>query len=293
MSSIAVVGLGAMGRPIARNLLAAGHEVVVWNRSPEPVAELVADGARAATHLSDAFEAGTVFSVVSNDAAFAELFLDSGVLETVPQGAVHVNLATVSTALAQRAAEAHAAQGIDYAAAPVFGRVAVAEAGALNVLAGGPPEVLDRAQPFFDVIGSRTWRLGDRPEQANIVKILGNFLMACAIQALGESTSVAEGTGVDPSQFIELMSSTLFPGAVYSSYGALIAQRRYLPAGFTTELGRKDVHLALDAAEDRKIVLPIGEVLRGVFDAAIARGHAQDDWASIGELLPRGARDGR
>ncbi|MFF3784139.1 NAD(P)-dependent oxidoreductase [Streptomyces sp. NPDC001933] len=287
MSSIAVIGLGAMGRPIARNLLKAGHDLVVWNRSDGPASELAAVGARRAASVTEAMHSSVVFSVLSDDRAVAETFIDSGVLAQTPGGTVHVNLATVSTGLARRVGAAHAEHGVGYVAAPVFGRVPVAEAGALNVLAAGEHALLDRVQPFFDVIGSRTWRLGDRPEQANIVKILGNYLIACAIQSLGEAVSLAEGAGVNSGQFVELLTSTLFPGAVYTGYGSMIAERRYQPAGFTTVLGRKDLHLALDAATDQGTPLPIGQLLRAVFDEAIAGGRGADDWAVIAEQQPR------
>ncbi|MDI3405740.1 NAD(P)-dependent oxidoreductase [Streptomyces cavernicola] len=287
MSSIAVIGLGAMGRPMAHNLVKAGHDVTVWNRSDGPAEELAAVGARRAASVAEALQAPVVFSVLSDDRAVAETFLDSGVLAQTPGGTVHVNLATVSRDLAHRADAAHAEHGVGYVAAPVFGRVPVAEAGALNVLAAGEPALLDRVQPYLDVIGSRTWRLGDRPEQANIVKILGNYLIACAIQSLGEAVSVAERAGVDSGQLVELLTSTLFPGAVYSGYGSMIAERRYQPAGFTTLLGRKDLHLALDAATAQGTPLPIGELLRTIFDEAIADGHGADDWAAIAEQQPR------
>jgi len=287
MSRIAVVGLGAMGRPIARNLLFAGHEVIVWNRSSGPVEELAAMGARRATTVADALQAGVVFSILSNDDAVAETFLDTGVLAAAPPGTVHVNLATVSTALARRAAHVHDAHKVGYVAAPVFGRVPVAEAGNLNVLAAGDPALIRRVQPFLDVIGSRTWQLGERPEQANIVKILGNYLIATVIQSLSEATSLAEQSDVNASQLIELLTATLFPGPVYSAYGALVAERRYQPAGFTTALGRKDLHLALDAAAEHSLALPTGELLRTIFDQAIRDGHGDDDWASIAEQQPR------
>lgn len=291
MSSIAVIGLGAMGRPIARNLLAAGHDVIVWNRSPDPEAQLVAMGARSASSVADALRAGVVFSTLSNDDAVADVFLDSGVLGGAPTGTVHVNLSTVSAELARSAADVHAAHGVGYVAAPVFGRAPVAEAGKLNVLTAGDPGLIERVQPFFDVIGSRTWRLGDRPEQANVVKIIGNYLIAAAIQSLGEAVSLAERTGVDAAQLIELLTTTLFPGQVYASYGALIAERRYQPAAFTTTLGRKDLHLALDAAAEHDLTMPTGELLREVFDQAVRDGHGDDDWASIAEQQPRARRD--
>lgn len=284
MSSVAVVGLGSMGRPMARNLLAAGHEVTVWNRSPGPVEDLVAEGAHRAERIEDAFASGVVFSVLADDGAVADAILDSGVLAQAPAGALHVNLATVSTSLARRAAAVHAGYGVGYLAAPVFGRATVAEQGALNVVVAGDPGQIDRVQELFDVIGSRTWRLGDVPEQANAVKILGNYLLACAIESLGEAVGLAEKAGVDPAQLVELMTTTLFPGPVYATYGGLIAERRYQPAGFTTVLGRKDVHLALDAADAVGATLPFGAVLREVFEQALAQGRADDDWASIAEL---------
>lgn len=284
MSSIAVIGLGAMGTPIARNLHKAGHEVTVWNRSPEPARALAAEGLRVAGHIEETWDSGVVFSMLSDDRAVTETFLSSGLLDAAPADSVHVNLATVSPELARRAAELHAEHGVGYLAAPVFGRVAVAEAGKLNVLAAGAPALIERVQPFFDVIGTRTWNLGEQPEQANVVKILGNYLVACAIQSLGEATGMAEKIGVDPAQLIDLLTTTLFPGAVYASYGSLIAERRYQPAGFTTSLGRKDVHLALDAARAGGLTLPFGEALRTALDQTIAQGHGDDDWASIAEL---------
>ncbi|NUP47815.1 MAG: NAD(P)-dependent oxidoreductase [Catenulispora sp.] len=287
MHDIAVIGLGAMGRPIALNLISAGHEVVVWNRTESSYDELLAAGAHRATSVAQAMHAPVVFSMLSDDRAVAETFLDSGVLTQIPAGTVHVNLATVSTELARRAAAAHAEHGVGYVAAPVFGRVPVAEAGALNILAAGEEALIDRVQPYFDVIGARTWRLGERPEQANVVKILGNYLIACAIQSLGEAVSLADAFDVDSEGLVELLTSTLFPGAVYTGYGSAIAERRYQPAGFTTVLGRKDLHLALDAAADRHVRLPIGELLREVFDQTIADGHGPDDWAVIAERQPR------
>ncbi|GAB0108227.1 NAD(P)-dependent oxidoreductase [Nocardia sp. JMUB6875] len=287
MSSIAVIGLGAMGKPIAHNLLKAGHDVVVWNRSDGPADELVAAGARRAASVAEAMDVPVVFSILSDDRAVAETFIDSGVLARAASGTVHVNLATVSADLARRAAAVHAEHGVGYIAAPVFGRVPVAEAGALNILAAGDPSLIERVQLFFDVIGSRTWRLGERLEQANIVKILGNYLIACAIQSLGEAVSVVEGADIDSGQFVELLTSTLFPGPVYTGYGSMIAERRYQPAGFTTLLGRKDLHLALQVAADHNIPLPIGQLLRGVFDRTIDAGHGADDWASIVEQQPR------
>ncbi|MFF4060234.1 hypothetical protein ACFYZ8_31905 [Streptomyces sp. NPDC001668] len=126
--------------------------------------------------------------------------------------------------------------------------------------------VFGRVSVVFDAIGLRTWRLGERPERAN---------------------TVVNAVGADLGQFVELLASTLFPGPVYSGYGWMIAQRRYRPAGSTTALGRKDPHLALDAADGQAVSLPFGELLTGVFDQAIADGRGADDWAAIAEQQQR------
>ncbi|MGL6236078.1 MAG: NAD(P)-dependent oxidoreductase [Segniliparus sp.] len=281
--SVAVVGLGAMGSAMARNLLAAGHDVAVWNRSPTPVEQLVAQGARAALSASDAFESGVVLSALSDDDAVAETFLHPRAL-AASRNALHVNLATVSPALAALAADAHAEHGCGYVSAPVFGSVAVASAGQLQVLAAGPSAHIDQAQPFLDVIGARTWRLGDSPHQASVVKILGNFLIASAIQALSEAVSMGERSDVPADLLVEILAGTIFPGRVYSGYGSLIADRSYRPAGFTTALGRKDIGLALDLAATAGLRLPFGEVLRSVYDDALSEGLADWDWSSVAEL---------
>ncbi len=287
---VSFIGLGAMGSRIAANLVAAGHEVTVWNRSPGKDEELVAAGAHRAADIYEALATGTVFSMLADDTAFEQTFLDSGVLSGAPAGTVHVNMATVSTALAARAAAVHAERGIGYLAAPVFGRPPVAEAGQLNILAAGDDALIDRVQNLLDVIGAHTWRVGARPEQGNLVKILGNYLMAAAIESMSEAVAVAEASGVDASELVDVLTSTMVPGQVYGTYGRLIAERTYRPAGFTTLLGRKDVNLGLDAAAAEDIGLPIGEVLRAVLDEAVAKGHGADDWSSISELARRRRR---
>jgi 3-hydroxyisobutyrate dehydrogenase-like beta-hydroxyacid dehydrogenase len=287
MSSVGVIGLGAMARPIARNLLAAGLDVIVWNRSPGPIKELTEAGARAASSPAEVFSAGIVFSMLSDDAAVNEVLLDHALLKRAPRGSVHVNMSTVSPGLARKAVLIHEEHSIGYLSAPVFGQVSVAVVGGLNVLVAGRTELIDRVQPFFDIIGSRTWRLGDKPEQANIVKIVGNYLIACTIQSLGEAVSLAETKGVDALDLVELLVATLFPGRIYASYGEKIAKRLFQPAGFTTILGRKDLLLALDAANESRLQLPVGEVLRSVFEKTLKAGHAQDDWSVISDMQPR------
>ena len=199
-------------------------------------------------------------------------------------------MASVSPDCGARLAAVAKEAGIAYIASPVLGRPAVAAAGKLNILAGGDPETIAMAEPFFSVMGVRTWPMGDKPETANLVKIAVNYNIIHALQALAESISLAEKSGVDPEAFVELLANTLFGGVVYQGYGNLIAKKEYLPAGFTADLGLKDLGLAQTAADKVGASLPSAPIMRSVFEAALTREDlAGMDWASIAEVV----RDGQ
>ncbi|MEV7356142.1 NAD(P)-dependent oxidoreductase [Kitasatospora sp. NPDC091276] len=287
-ATIGFVGLGAMGRGMAGSLLRAGHAVRVWNRSPEPVAALVAEGAEAAGTLAEVYAADTVVSMLANDEAVERLLLDPALLAGAAT-TLHVNMASISVGLAERAEALHAEHGIGYLAAPVLGRPPVAAAGRLNILTAGAPELLARAEPLFAAMGERTWHFGASPRQANTAKISTNFLLACAIESMAEACSLAEAHGVRPTDLVEMFAGTLFPGPVYSGYGAMVAERRYEPAGFRLPLGLKDVGLALEAGAARNVPLPFGGILRDAFLDALAHGDADKDWAAVAAVARRRA----
>ncbi|MFJ4666581.1 NAD(P)-dependent oxidoreductase [Kitasatospora purpeofusca] len=287
-TTVGFVGLGAMGRGMAGSLLRAGYTVRVWNRSPEPVAEMVALGAVAAEGLVDVFAADAVVSMLANDDAVERLLLDP-VLLADAAATLHINMASVSVGLAERAEALHTEHGIGYLAAPVLGRPPVAAAGELNILAAGAPATLVAAEPLLAAMGRRVWHFGERPAQANTAKISTNFLLACAIESMAEACSLAEANGVRPTDLIEMLSGTLFPGPVYSGYGAMVAERRYEPAGFKLPLGLKDVDLALTAGASARVPLPFGSVLRDAFLDALAHGDGEKDWAAVAAVARRRA----
>ncbi|MER8099436.1 NAD(P)-dependent oxidoreductase [Kitasatospora sp. NPDC094016] len=287
-ATIGFVGLGSMGRGMAGSLLRAGHAVRVWNRSPEPVAALVAEGAEAAGTLAEVYAADTVVSMLANDEAVERLLLDPALLAGAAT-TLHVNMASISVGLAERAEALHAEHGIGYLAAPVLGRPPVAAAGRLNILTAGAPELLARAEPLFAAMGERTWHFGALPRQANTAKISTNFLLACAIESMAEACSLAEAHGVRPTDLVEMFAGTLFPGPVYSGYGAMVAERRYEPAGFRLPLGLKDVGLALEAGAARNVPLPFAGILRDAFLDALAHGDADKDWAAVAAVARRRA----
>ena len=286
------IGLGTMGAAIAANLVRAGQHVRVWNRSPGPVAALVARGAEAAASPAGAAQAEVLFSMLADDAATRAAIVDGGALDALAAGAVHVNMATVSVAFAREMAALHARHGVGYVAAPVLGRPDVAAAGRLNILAAGPAELIDRVQPLLDTIGQKTWRFGERPEQANAVKLAANFMIASAIEAMAAASNLAAGFDVPAAAFLEMIAATLFAAPVYKGYGALIAERRFLPAGFKMTLGLKDIRLALEAAEAAHVPLPFAGVLKDNLLDGIAHGGADSDWAALAQVAVRRAGQG-
>jgi 3-hydroxyisobutyrate dehydrogenase-like beta-hydroxyacid dehydrogenase len=284
----AFIGLGAMGHHMAARLLASGQIVHVWNRSPEPVQALAAQGARPAATPAECGIADVVFTMLSDDDATRAVMVDGGVLDAMAPGSIHVNMATVSVAFAREMAALHVEHGVGYVAAPVLGRVDVAQAGRLNILAGGSDELIARVQPLLDLMGQTTWRFGEQPEQANAVKLACNLMLACAIEATGEGTALARAHGVPAASFIDLITSTLFAGSpVYKGYGGMIAEERYSPAGFKLSLGQKDVRLAVEAGQGKDLPLAFGEALQVVLKEAVDKGDADLDLAALGKNAAR------
>ena len=286
---IGFIGLGRMGGPIAENLLKAGHSVTVWNRSPGPVQQLVGQGAVAAQTPQAAMQGDAVFSVLSNDAVMREVGLAGPLLAKAKSGLIHVNMATISAAFAQELQAAHAKAGLAYLSAPVFGRPDMAASAQLVIVAAGDAAARDAMQPVFDRIGGRTVWLGEDAQKANLFKIAGNFMIASEMQATGEAFALLRQGGVDPAAFHDVMSGRLFTGAVFKSYGQMILNRQYEPAGFALTLGLKDVNLARSAAEELTITLPIADLVSSHFRDALREGWAEKDWSAVGALAAKQA----
>ncbi|MDB5419590.1 MAG: 6-phosphogluconate dehydrogenase NAD-binding [Phenylobacterium sp.] len=278
---VGFIGLGNMGAGVAGNLVAAGHRLRVWNRSAEPVKALVEKGAERAETPGEAFSGDVVFSMLSQDEVIEEVILASGALDQARPGLVHVNLATVSVAFAQRMEAEHARRGLGYVAAPVLGRPEVAAKGQLNVLCAGPPDAVARVQPLLEAFAARVWPLGDEAHRANVVKLACNFALASMIETLGEAGALVRGYGVAPAALYEVMTGSLFASPAYKTYGPLIAEGRFTPPGFKLPLGQKDMRLALAAGEAVHTPLPLASLLRDHFIEAIAQGDGDKDWSAL------------
>jgi len=276
--NIGVVGLGAMGKAIASNLLKAGLHTTVWNRSPEPVSELVSQGAVAAKNVGDVLKCEVVLSVLFNDAAVREVFLESGALASAPSGTIHVCTSTISTALATELLEAHRSRGIGYVGAPMFGRPDVAATGKLNIVTAAAPDLLERVEPFLSILG-KTWRVGDDPRIAHVAKIAGNFMIGCAIETMAESAALISLNGGDPGLFLTMLGETLFNSFIYRSYGSAIASGKSPGAPSGLQLPMKDVGLTLGEVKAVGMRAPFANVLQEQLQCADGRGLGHEDWS--------------
>jgi len=295
---IGFIGLGNMGRGMAMNLIQAGHQVTVYNRSPEKVEVLVQRGAIAARTVAEASNGEVVFTMLSDDQAvesvtFGHPDIGNGILASLAPGATHVSSSTISVALSECLAAAHAEAGQRYAAAPVFGRPEAAAAAKLFVVAAGEPQVLQALSSLFDAIGQRTFVVSEQPQAANLVKLSGNFLIASAIESVGEAVALVAKAGVDRMQYVDILTSTLFGAPAYQTYGGLIARQEFEPAGFAASLGLKDIGLVLAAAEQLQVPLPVASLLRDRLLTLVATGSGQLDWSAIATLADRDAGTSR
>ncbi|MDF0668267.1 MAG: NAD(P)-dependent oxidoreductase [Nitrospira sp.] len=283
MDSIGFIGLGKMGSAMAGNLLKAGFQLHVYNRTAEKAAALVAQGAKLAHEPGDAVQrGGIVITMLANDRALEEVGdSDRGFLERLGPEGIHLSMSTVSPWLARRLAEQHRHYGVEYVAAPVFGRPEAAAARKLWICTSGPEAAKERVRPILDSIGQGIFDFGEEPAAAHVVKLTGNFLLASAIEALAEALVLGEKNGIDRNSLADMLGSTLFACPAYQTYGRAIAQQRFRPAGFTVELGLKDVDLVLQTAADSTTPLPLAGLLHDRFLSAMARGRGDLDWAAV------------
>jgi 3-hydroxyisobutyrate dehydrogenase-like beta-hydroxyacid dehydrogenase len=282
-SSMGFVGLGGMGLPIARNLLAAGFMVRAYNRTPERATPLVADGAVLAASPADSVEPdGVVATMLADDAAVGEVVTGKGGIgDRLGAGGVHLSLSTIAPETARMLADYHAKRGAAYVAAPVFGRPDAAAARKLWICVSGPAAAKARVRPMLDAIGQGIHDFGEKPDAANVVKLAGNFLIMAAMEAIAEAQTLGEKHGLDRVQLGAFFGETIFACPVYQNYGRIIANRAYEPAGFRLALGLKDANLVLDAAAEAQVPMPLANLLHDRFLSGVARGRAALDWSAI------------
>lgn len=280
---VGFIGLGRMGQGMAARVLAAGHDLVVHNRTRDKAAELEKAGARFAASIAAACaDREVVITMLADDSALdAVTGGDGGMLASLPMGSIHVVMGTHGVDIIRSLSRGHASAGQVLVAAPVFGRPDVAAAGQLGIAPAGPAGAVERCRPLFAAIGRRTFDAGTEPEGATAVKLANNFVMGCAIEAMGEAFALIRKYGVPPSALYEVLTEGSFSAPAYKIYGKLIGDQTYERPGFTANLGLKDANLVMAAANAALVPLPSASVYRDRLLGAIARGNGEKDWAVI------------
>lgn len=287
---IGFIGLGHMGRGMATSLIRAGHQLIVFNRSPGRSADLEAAGAKVAAGIAEACDAEFVFTMLSNDEAVESVvFGTPGILDSLPAGAVHVSSSTIGIELSDRLAAAHAKAGQRYVAATVLGRPNLAAEGQLFVIAAGADETVEEVAPLLSAIGRRTTRFGIEPSNANMVKLSVNFLFASVMESVGEAVALIAKGGIDKADYVDFLTTTMFDAPAYKTYGELAVSEQPAPVGFAAPLGFKDIRLAMAASERLGVPMPLLSLLHDRFVALMASGGAHMDWSAIGKLAQRDA----
>ncbi len=287
---IGFIGLGQMGSGMVANLLRAGQAVTVYNRTRAKAEPLAAHGAKIADTPAAASKGDAVLTMLANDAAVEDVvFGPQGAIAGLAKGALHISCSTISVALSKRLAKAHAEAGQRYVAATVFGRPDAAAAAKLFAVAAGAPDAVKTAMPLLEAVAQKIFVVSEEPEASNLVKLSGNFLIASVIEALGEAMALVGKGGIDKHAYLEILTSTLFGAPVYKTYGALIADARFEPAGFAAPLGLKDIRLALAAGDDLRVPMPLASLLRDRFLTLLAQGGDKLDWSAIGGLAAKDA----
>jgi 3-hydroxyisobutyrate dehydrogenase-like beta-hydroxyacid dehydrogenase len=287
---VGFVGLGNMGSAMARNLI-SGHTLTVYNHTRGRAEEFRPLGATvAATPAEAASGAEALITMVADDHAVEDVIFGNGtVIDSLPAGAVHIAMSTMSVAMSHRLTAAHRERKQHFVAAPVFGRPDAAAAAKLFIAVAGPADQIKRCQSLFDAMGQKTFVVGDEAPAANLVKITGNFLITTVIESLGEAFALIRKSGVDPSKFLELVTGTLFAAPIYRTYGGMIAADNFDPVGFRMALGMKDNRLVLAAAEDAAVPMPMASLIRDRMLAATAQGMGEADWSAIARISFREA----
>jgi 3-hydroxyisobutyrate dehydrogenase-like beta-hydroxyacid dehydrogenase len=275
---VGFLGLGNMGTPMALRLLAAGHELSVWNRSEGRTKPLIHEGAIAAATPAEAeLGADAVITMLLDDAAYEEvLFGPNGLVDALSPGGLHISCSTISVALSERLTVEYANRGIDFVGAPVFGPPSVAEEGHLWVVAAGADRAVDRARPLFEAISRGVTMVGREPRQAHAVKLGGDFLISAMIHSLSEAFVFAAQQGVEPGTFFEVVNNALFESPFYAAYAKILLHPPE-NIGPTMELAARNLRLLRDAAASRRTRLSLADKLAQILAEARRSGQGGEE----------------
>ena len=288
-TAVTFIGIGAMGAPMAQQLVKAGFDVTVYNRSVEKCAALQAAGASVASNLGEAISAGgIVITMVSNDAVLNDLMIAQGVAARLGSG-LHISMSSIAPETARALAMVQASHGGMYLAAPVFGRPAAAAEAKLWITQSGAAAAKAIAQPLLAAMGQSITDFGDDAGAANLVKLCGNFMILSAVEAISEAMALAEKNGLDRNAVSTFFGQTIFSCPIYQNYGRILANRAFTPPGFQLTLGMKDVKLVQASAEAAGVPMPLANLLHERMVGSIAKGRGDLDWTAIEMIVAEAA----
>ncbi|MFB6454279.1 NAD(P)-dependent oxidoreductase [Chitinophaga sp. Hz27] len=283
MKKIGFIGIGNLGLPIATNLLKAGHQLRVYNRTREKALPLAELGAEIVDSPLAALEkGGVVFTLVSDDAALKEIANDAFVAALGP-GGVHASLSTISPETANELADHHKHHGVTYIGAPVFARPEAAAAKVGNAVISGHPSGKERIRHLLnDGFAKNIFDLGEKAGSANVLKLIGNFMIAASMELMAESFVLAEKNELDVKVVYEMLTTTLFSGPIFRNYGAMILNREFSgDAAFKASLGLKDIDLVLEVARASYTPMPMANLVHQRLLTVLSKGRRDDDWVAL------------
>lgn len=289
-NNLGFIGLGNMGLNMAKNLIAAGYHLQVYNRSPGKADELESSAiTQCETPARAAADVPVVITMLSDDEVVREAVMGrDGILRTLQKGGVHISMSTISADLAQLLSDEHQKTGSRYLAAPVFGRPEAAAAKKLWICVSGDSEAKVIVQPILDALGQGVFDFGTSAGGANVVKIAGNFMIMSSLEIMAEAFTLAEKHGLDRLKVANFFGSTIFNAPIYQNYGKLIAAKQYEPVGFKAKLGYKDARLAFKLAQQSETPMPVATLIHNRLLSAVAKGLGERDWV---EAVGRGVTD--
>jgi 3-hydroxyisobutyrate dehydrogenase-like beta-hydroxyacid dehydrogenase len=281
---IGFIGLGSLGAPIAMNILENGHSLHVYNRTISKTKSLADRGAIVSESVASlAKECDIIFTIVSDDAALKEISEGvNGLVKNMKPGGIHVSMSTILPKTAADISILHQKQNQHYLAAPVFGRPEAATARKLNFAISGEETIRNKVEPVLKDAGAAgVWHFGDLITAANTVKLCGNFLIAGALEAIGESINLAAASGVNPQDMWNMFLQTLFNAPVYHNYSNIILNKKFKPAAFTAKLGLKDLNLVIEQGQVAKQSMPLAELVKSNMQKLVDSGNETIDWSAV------------
>ncbi|KHJ38813.1 2-hydroxy-3-oxopropionate reductase [Pedobacter glucosidilyticus] len=277
---IAFLGLGNMGIPIAQNLINAGHEVSIYNRSAVKAQQLTGNYLLANSPAEAVADKDFVFTMLADDDALNQICTgENGFILALKKGAIHISMSTIAPETSAILNDIHQKNGSIYLSSPVFGRPTAAAEAKLFICLSGQDEAKQLAKPLLEQVGQAVYDFGEDVKAANVLKLTGNFMIMASMETMAEAFTLAEKNGLDRKQVADFFGNTVFNAPIYKNYGTLIANNNYQPVGFKSTLGFKDARLASKMALDAEMPAPLLNLVYNRLLSAIAQGKGEQDWA--------------